>query len=88
MKPNRIAEMARRAIDRRGGMDALKGDVQEVQRIARGRGSLKQKAKAAAAAVKAPGGATPARRGGGDPERPPPPAPTAGHATEPPPPRA
>lgn len=67
MKFNRIADAAKRAIDRRGGMDALKGDLREVQEIAKGRGSLSDKAKAAAEAVKTPGKA--AR----DDEPPPPP---------------
>lgn len=55
MKFNRIADMAKKQIDKRGGMDALKGDLQEVQDIAKGRGSLRDKAKAAADAVKTPG---------------------------------
>lgn len=60
MKFNRITDAAKKAIDKRGGMDALKGDLQEVQEIAKGRGSLRDKAKAAAEAVKTPGKA-PAR---------------------------
>jgi len=58
MKFNRIADAAKRAIDKRGGMDALKGDLQEVQEIAKGRGSLRDKAKAATDAVKTPGKAS------------------------------
>lgn len=55
MKFNRIADKAKQAIDRRGGMDALKEDLQEVKEAATGRGSFKEKAKAAADAVKTPG---------------------------------
>lgn len=55
MKLNRIADKAKQAIDKRGGMDALKEDLQEVKQAASGRGSLKDKARAAADALKTPG---------------------------------
>lgn len=55
MKFNKLAEKAKQAIDRRGGMDALKEDLQEVKDAATGRGSLKDKARAAADAIKTPG---------------------------------
>lgn len=55
MKFNRIAEKAKQALDRRGGIDALKEDLQEVKQAATGRGSLRDKAKAAAEAIKTPG---------------------------------
>ncbi|MBB4661598.1 hypothetical protein [Conexibacter arvalis] len=55
MKFNRIAEKAKQAIDRRGGIDALKEDLQEVKDAATRRGSFKDKARAAADAVKTPG---------------------------------
>lgn len=55
MKFNRIADKAKQAIDKRGGMDALKEDLQEVKQAATGRGSLKDKARAAADALKTPG---------------------------------
>ena len=55
MKFNKLAEKAKQAIDRRGGMDALKEDLQEVKEAATGRGSLKEKARAAADALKTPG---------------------------------
>ena len=55
MKFNRIADKARQILDRRGGMDALKEDLQEVKAAAAGRGSFKDKARAAAEAVKTPG---------------------------------
>lgn len=55
MKLNRIADMARQAIDKRGGMDALRQDLNEVRDVATGRGSLRDKARAAAEALKQPG---------------------------------
>lgn len=55
MKFNRIAEKAKQALDRRGGMDALKEDLQEVKEAATGRGSFRDKARAAADAIKTPG---------------------------------
>jgi hypothetical protein len=55
MKLNQIADKAKQAIDKRGGIDALKEDLQEVAEVAKGRGSLTEKAKAAAEALKEPG---------------------------------
>jgi len=55
VKLNRIAEKAKQMIDRRGGMGALKEDLQEVKEAATGRGSMSEKARAAAEAVKTPG---------------------------------
>ncbi len=55
MKFNKLADKAKQAIERRGGMDALKEDLQEVKEAATGRGSLKDKARAAADALKTPG---------------------------------
>jgi hypothetical protein len=55
VKFNRIAEKAKQALDRRGGMDALKEDLQEVKEAAAGRGSFRDKARAAADALKTPG---------------------------------
>jgi hypothetical protein len=52
---NKLAEKAKQAIDRRGGMDSLKQDLQEVKDAAAGRGTLKEKARAAADAFKTPG---------------------------------
>ena len=60
MKLNRIAEKAKQMIDRRGGMESLKEDLQEVKEAATGRGSVKDKARAAADAVKTPGRNAPA----------------------------
>ena len=55
MRLGNIANKAKQAIDKRGGMDALKGDAEELKGIAKGKGSLKDKAKAAGQAVKTPG---------------------------------
>jgi hypothetical protein len=79
VKFNRIADKAKQAIDKRGGMDALKGDLQEVQEIAKRRGSLKDKAKAAADAVKEPG------KAGAPGDRPRPDGPTGTRDDDPPP---
>ena len=51
----RLADKAKDTIDKRGGTEALKADAGELREIAKGKGSLKDKAKAAASAVKDPG---------------------------------
>ena len=51
----RLSQQAKRLIDRRGGTKSLKEDADELRDIARGEGSLSDKAKAAADAVKDPG---------------------------------
>ncbi|HEY8640964.1 MAG TPA: hypothetical protein VIL53_10700 [Solirubrobacterales bacterium] len=51
----RLTDQAKKAIDKRGGMDALKEDAGELRDIAKGKGSLKDKAKEAGKAVKDPG---------------------------------
>jgi hypothetical protein len=58
MRYQRIARIAKEAIDKRGGVEALKQDMQGVAEAAKGKGSLKEKAKAAAEALKQPGSAT------------------------------
>ena len=55
MRFGSIANKAKQAIDKRGGTDALKGDADELKTIAKGKGSLKDKAKAAGQALKDPG---------------------------------
>ena len=45
----------KKIIDERGGVESLKADAQEVAKIAKGKGSLSDKAKEAAAAIKDPG---------------------------------
>jgi hypothetical protein len=51
----RLADQAKKIVDKRGGTDALKEDAEELKDIAKGKGSLKDKAKAAGEAVKDPG---------------------------------
>jgi len=51
----RLTNRAKDVVDKRGGVDSLKGDAAELQKIAKGKGSLKDKAKAAGKAVKDPG---------------------------------
>ena len=51
----KLADKAKDTIDKRGGVDSLKADAEELKRVAKGKGSLTDKAKAAAAALKEPG---------------------------------
>ena len=51
----KLADQAKRVIDRRGGVEALKEDARELRDIARGEGTAKEKAKRAAEALKDPG---------------------------------
>jgi hypothetical protein len=51
----RLADQAKKIVDKRGGTDALKEDAGELKDIASGKGSLTDKAKAAGKAVKDPG---------------------------------
>jgi hypothetical protein len=50
-----LVDKAKDAVENRGGTDALKDDASELKDIAKGKGSLADKAKAAAAAIKDPG---------------------------------
>jgi hypothetical protein len=50
-----VTDQAKKIIDERGGMDALKEDAVELKDIATGEGSLTDKAKAAVDAIKDPG---------------------------------
>jgi len=73
MRLGHIANKAKQAVDKRGGVDALKGDAAELKEIAKGKGSLKEKAKAAGGALKEPGKAEEAGAGratGGPPGEP------------------
>ena len=45
----------KKIVDDRGGTDALKTDAQELASVAKGKGSVADKAKAAADAIKDPG---------------------------------
>ena len=51
----RLADQAKKVVDKRGGTDALKEDAEELKEIAKGKGSMKDKAKAAGEAIKDPG---------------------------------
>jgi hypothetical protein len=51
----KAAEKAKQQVDKRGGTDALKEDAEELKGIAKGKGSLKDKAKSAGKAIKEPG---------------------------------
>ena len=51
----KVAGKAKDQVDKRGGTDALKEDANELKSIAKGKGSLKDKAKAAGKAIKDPG---------------------------------
>ena len=51
----RFADRAKKVVDKRGGVDSLKEDASELRGIAKGEGSLKDKAKAAGKAIKDPG---------------------------------
>jgi hypothetical protein len=51
----RLTDQAKKIVNKRGGTDALKEDAEELKDIAAGKGSLKDKAKAAGEAVREPG---------------------------------
>ena len=51
----RLTDRAKDVVEKRGGVDSLKQDADELRKIAKGKGSLKDKAKAAGKAVKDPG---------------------------------
>ena len=50
-----LQNKAKQLIDRRGGTESLKADAEELKRIAKGPGSLADKAKRAGDALKEPG---------------------------------
>lgn len=74
MNFKKLADQAKKVVDKRGGTDALKGDLSEIQKIAKGKGTPAEKAKAAAAALKHPGakGETPPAAPATPPADPPP----------------
>ena len=55
MDLKRLFNKGKKIVDDRGGVDSLKEDATELQGIAKGKGSLTDKAKDAAAAIKDPG---------------------------------
>ena len=50
-----LTKQAKKLVDDRGGVDALKGDAEELKDLVGGRGSAMDKAKKAAEALKDPG---------------------------------
>jgi hypothetical protein len=55
MRLGRLARKAKETVDKRGGTDSLKEDASELREVSKGKGSLKDKAKAAGKAIKEPG---------------------------------
>ena len=55
MDLKKLFNKGKKMVDDRGGVDSLKEDAQELAGIAKGKGSLTDKAKEAAAAIKDPG---------------------------------
>ena len=55
MDLKRLFNKGKKIVDQRGGVDSLKEDAAELKDIAKGKGSLSDKAKGAAAAIKDPG---------------------------------
>jgi hypothetical protein len=51
----RLADQAKKIVDKRGGTESLKEDAEELKDIATGKGSMKDKATEAVDAVKEPG---------------------------------
>jgi hypothetical protein len=79
----KLADKAKDTIDKRGGVDSLKADAEELKRVAKSGGSLTDKAKAAAAAIKEPGSGKPAgKQHKAKPEGQEHPAKEAGHASD------
>jgi hypothetical protein len=70
-----MADKAKQTFQQRGGSEAAKGDAEELRDIARGQGSITDKAKEAAAAIREPGAHRPdspdaSSRGGSEPQGP------------------
>jgi hypothetical protein len=66
MDLKRLFNKGKKIVDERGGVDSLKEDATELQGIAKGKGSLTDKAKDAAAAIKDPGAPGVEKPAGGD----------------------
>ncbi len=56
MNFKKLTDHAKAAIDKRGGTESLKGDLAGLKEVARGKGTVKDKARAAADRLKQPGG--------------------------------
>jgi hypothetical protein len=65
----RLTDQAKKLVNKRGGTEALKEDAEELKDIATGKGSVKDKAKAAGEAVKEPGKPGEPRQKSGEPEQ-------------------
>ena len=78
----KLADKAKKTIDERGGVDSLKADAEELKKVAKGKGSLTDKAKAAAAAIKEPGSGKPTGRHDAEPTGEKHPAKGAGHPSD------
>lgn len=59
----KLADKAKDVVEKRGGTDSLKEDANQLKNIAKGKGSLKDKAMKAKDAIKEPGGGEKAHRG-------------------------
>jgi hypothetical protein len=55
MNIKKLTDQAKRELDKRGGTKSLQGDLQELAKIAKSKGSASDKAKRAADAIKVPG---------------------------------
>ncbi len=55
MNFKKLSDQAKAAIDKRGGTEGLKGDLAGLKEVAAGKGTFKEKAKAAKDRLKEPG---------------------------------
>lgn len=60
MNFKKLTDQAKAAIDKRGGTEALKGDLAGLKDVAKGQGTFKEKAKAAKDRLNRPGATPPA----------------------------
>lgn len=58
MNFKKLTDQAKAAIDKRGGTEALKGDLAGLKDVAKGKGTFKEKAQAAKDRLKQPGART------------------------------
>jgi len=79
-----LQRKAKQLIERRGGTDSLKADADELKNIAKGPGSVADKAKRAGDALKDPGAKGPGASASPRPPAADTPAPTAGRTAPPP----
>jgi hypothetical protein len=55
MNIGKLARLGKKVADKRGGVEGLKGDAEQLKDIAKSEGSVKDKAKRAAEALRDPG---------------------------------